>query len=1029
MTFTLSYDASAITLQLSPSRGGLLGRLLPGKPRDLDQLAPEDRALAVAIADLRALADETGERLDILADRITLSHRLAALLDRDAAQSLGLPPLTDLTLRTDAEGVLGTPAFRLRYQWLRAGQRRMPTRTGAILIDGATPRRLPLWLMEALDVADGFQPSTDDAAHWEVLARFRRALEPGVDLSPDREAARLSMTDFLQGLEVSLTDRLSISPDATGEDFEVVPFASDRLEEGAVATEDMAELGGEDLRVFQGRLRQRGALNAYRLAPGRFLVVDRAAAPALRVMADMQRASPEVRRDFIRNPRARISEAVEARLRAAPDFADLPADAQEEAVERAAGPLFVETEEYAAFSSRVTGVDVYRGNPLAGIVPSGTTWLPEAFAHALLEKLDAMPTETMQALRDHVQDCRDAGQATARIEDMDLPADALTLSLLDARLDQRKGAAGIPEAPDDDTPAGPIILTTAENFQEVTWHAGLQPRRTTHSPAVPSSIRTRLKDHQVESLSWQIEAWRAGLPGILNADEPGLGKTLQTISFLVWLNEHMKAAGPRLPILVVAPTSLLKNWEQEVAHHVATPGLGHLVRLFGSATGARRLSGTQGKDTDNGEAKLDLADLSRAIQRDAGHLTWVLTTYTTLTNYHHSLGRIPFAAVVFDEIQNIKNAGTLAAHAARSVKAQFRIGLTGTPIENSTQDLWAVMDALWCSGALGSLKDFRQRYGTADAGNMAELHARVFRPQDGVPPLALRRLKETVARDLPAKSRLLHPRPMPQVQADRYEEAKVKLAQGGMGAALKMLHHIRSVSVHPALDEPLDAGDFIRASGRLAATFDILRRIRDRRERALVFIEDRRMQHRFIQLAKTEFALQKIDLINGDTPIPRRQAIVNAFQQHLEVDGGFDLLVLGPKAAGTGLTLTAATHVIHLSRWWNPAVEEQCNDRVHRLGQTRPVTVHVPLAIHPAYREQSFDLLLQSLMQRKRRLASAALWPMGDDGGDVARLQQMLTAAAGTVGAEVVASSMQALFTRDGLATDGPDDRGAWSFP
>ena len=222
---------------------------------------------------------------------------------------------------------------------------------------------------------------------------------------------------------------------------------------------------------------------------------------------------------------------------------------------------------------------------------------------------------------------------------------------------------------------------------------------------------------------------------------------------------------------------------------------------------------------------------------------------------------------------------------------------------------------------------------------------------------------------------------------------------------------------------------FIQASGRLEATFDILRRIRAAGERALVFIESRQMQYRFIELAKAEFGLPSVDLINGSTPIAKRQAIVNRFQTHLDRGTGFDLLVLGPKAAGTGLTLTAATHVIHLSRWWNPAVEEQCNDRVHRLGQKRPVSVHVPLAIHPSYREQSFDLLLQSLMQRKRRLASSALWPVGDTADDAAQLQQMLQGEATVGQGDAVSSAMLALWVRDSLVISEPEPDGSWQYP
>ena len=296
------------------------------------------------------------------------------------------------------------------------------------------------------------------------------------------------------------------------------------------------------------------------------------------------------------------------------------------------------------------------------------------------------------------------------------------------------------------------------------------------------------------------------------------------------------------------------------------------------------------------------------------------------------------------------------------------------------------------------------------------------------PPLALRRLKDQVARDLPTKTRRLHPRLMPAVQAVAYEDARAKLAQGSMGAQLKMLHHIRSVSVHPAFDSNTAGDGFVAASGRLAATFDLLREIRARGERALVFIEHIKMQYRFIELARQEFGLARIDLINGGTPIQKRQIIVNQFQKHLVTDGGFDLLVLGPKAAGTGLTLTAATHVIHLSRWWNPAVEEQCNDRVHRIGQTRPVTVHVPMAIHPGYREHSFDCLLQSLMSRKRGLAKSALWPMGDTGEDASRLQSMLAGGKSDGSGEPVLLSISAMFHRDGVATPTPEPDGSFVF-
>jgi len=160
-----------------------------------------------------------------------------------------------------------------------------------------------------------------------------------------------------------------------------------------------------------------------------------------------------------------------------------------------------------------------------------------------------------------------------------------------------------------------LVLDTFDNFEDTRWTAQLRPRNSLVEPRLPSVIRTQLKAHQNDSFDWQVNAWEAGLPGILNADEQGLGKTLQTIAFLSWLKENTAKPGcaSRGPILVVAPTSLLENWEQEVRKHVEDPGLGHLIRLYGSAIGTRRLTGATGRDIDSGEAKLDFRALKEYV--------------------------------------------------------------------------------------------------------------------------------------------------------------------------------------------------------------------------------------------------------------------------------------------------------------------------------------------------------------------------------------------------------------------------------
>jgi SNF2 family DNA or RNA helicase len=1032
MQFDLSISVAGITL--SPKRDtSILHRLFRrGVQLDLTHLTDGERSLAYAIADARALGDGLKEEMSIDSDRIYMPHRLVASLERDAAEVLGLPPITDLTLKTDAEGIVGSSNFQLRYEWIRNGQRQLPIRTGAILQTAAGLRRLPLWMMEAIEVADQYSAGKGDINDWEALARYRRALDPGSATEKTDLQARISMTDFLSGLEVKLADSFSISP-RTDTDFDIVPFSTKTLDQNldgfSEISEDMAEVAGVDRERFQTLVRGRGALPAYRLSPGKYLVVDRGASPALEVMTEMQRASTDERREFIRNPLPRLTEAFEKSLRARGKLDGLTQAAEEEAVESALTPAFIETLEFSEFSERVTGVVKFEKPDLEDFQPSDTVWLPEDFSRRLIEVLSSRNKTELEQLRDHIANAMQNDQAHIEVEDILIPARPETIRLIDEKIAAADVAESVPEVEPEAGEKGPFVLDTEVNFAELRWHAALKPRSSSASDTLSDSVTTTLKAHQFESFQWQVQAWRAGLPGVLNADEQGLGKTLQTIAFLSWLKTVTAQPDTRNrgPILIVAPTSLLENWEQEVKIHMNEDGLGHLIRLYGSGLGSRKMTGAKGKDTDDATAKLDLRMLQEAVSEGRAHRFWLLTTYTTLTNYQHSLARIPFSTAVFDEIQALKNPVSLRAAAARTLNADFRIGLTGTPIENSTIDLWAIMDQL-APGSLDSLKAFRQRYSKPDDGNMSELYGRVFQSQADVPALAIRRLKETVATELPVKSRKIHPRLMPPAQELAYDDARLKLASGGMGAQLKMLHHIRSVSVYPQLDGKMSDVEFVTLSGRLAATMDILRRIRESGERALVFIEHRQMQYRFIELAKAAFGMANIDLINGDTPIPQRQAIVNRFQRHLTDDRGFDLLVLGPKAAGTGLTLTAATHVIHLSRWWNPAVEEQCNDRVHRIGQARSVTVHVPMAIHAGYREHSFDCLLQSLMMRKRRLASAALWPMGDTQDDIAELQRLIGAERSSTNSEPLSEAIAAMYHRDQQELPPKASDGSYAF-
>jgi SNF2 family DNA or RNA helicase len=255
-----------------------------------------------------------------------------------------------------------------------------------------------------------------------------------------------------------------------------------------------------------------------------------------------------------------------------------------------------------------------------------------------------------------------------------------------------------------------------------------------------------------------------------------------------------------------------------------------------------------------------------------------------------------------------------------------------------------------------------------------------------MPAPMLRRMKDATRDGLPQKFIRAYKEEMPLVQASAYSDivAQAGSAAGSRKRMLETLHQLRGVSLHPHRADDVDTSDrasvmsWIGASGRLSKCVDLLRAIAGCGDKAIVFIEDLAVQRAFAESMAIVFDLEEIPgIINGGLAGEKRQVIVDRFQ---EAAAGFDLLVLSPRAAGLGLTITAATHVLHLSRWWNPAIEDQCNDRAYRIGQNRDVTVHIPLAVHPDYGDQSFDVKLDQLLERKRTLSRDMLLPPELDG-------------------------------------------------
>ncbi len=398
-------------------------------------------------------------------------------------------------------------------------------------------------------------------------------------------------------------------------------------------------------------------------------------------------------------------------------------------------------------------------------------------------------------------------------------------------------------------------------------------------------------------------------------------------------------------------------------------------------------------------ATLDVASIENA--------DLVLSTYETLRDYHLSFGKVRFAVIVYDEAHKLKNPLSLMNTGAKAQQGDFTLMVTGTPIENSVIDLWTLLDIAWPGFLDLSAREFLNRYGLDDPNCRKELKRRLMEPTsmpDGghsIPAIMLRRFKQDILEGLPERKVDLIRETMPQAQQQAYDILLARIKNKEL-SAIAALQALRAISLHPHLamrpKEPNQHQTFIEASARFSALFRILDRLHAGTKKALIFVEIRDAQAILQDLIKHRYRLMA-QIINGETAAPARKRIREDFQQ----SRGFDVLILGPKAAGFGLTLTAANHVIHLNRWWNPAVEDQCSDRVYRIGQDKPVTIHLPMAIHPALGDRSFDVVLHGLMEEKRALSRDIVIPVQFDEGDFQRLLEGAVGVPESVDPELLA--------------------------
>ncbi len=453
---------------------------------------------------------------------------------------------------------------------------------------------------------------------------------------------------------------------------------------------------------------------------------------------------------------------------------------------------------------------------------------------------------------------------------------------------------------------------------------------TNHDAGTASGVESVLRPYQRAGAAW-LRAAEAHGGGVL-ADEMGLGKTLQAIAVL--------AARRERPHLVVCPTSLIGNWARELDR-------------FAPEVPVLSYSGSDRHST-----------LSHA---EPG--TVVVTSYGILRSNATDLATREWDVVVLDEAQQIKNPDAQVARAARALDARLRVAMTGTPVENRLDELWSLL-AFTNPGLLGTRARFRRRFAVSieQRGSTAA----AARLHEIVAPHILRRLKRDVAPELPDKIEATVVCALTIEQQRLYRTSLDDTFADGLGSGtgrrgriLALLTRLKRICNHPEHVAPT-GGELAGRSGKLDRATEILAEIIDAGDRALIFTQYRdtgQMLARHLTEHVTGPAAT-VPFLHGGLPMRRRDEMVEQFQND---PNSPSILVLSLRAAGFGLNLTRATHVLHYDRWWNPAVEDQASDRAHRIGQTRTLTVHTLIT------EGTVEDAIDQMHASKRNLAGVAL--------------------------------------------------------
>lgn len=552
--------------------------------------------------------------------------------------------------------------------------------------------------------------------------------------------------------------------------------------------------------------------------------------------------------------------------------------------------------------------------------------------------------------------------------------DVLQLHLLEANA-ETEGEATEEQLQQD---AARLRLEVELNEHLIRLIGQLGQRSEWPKPPVPAGLKAELRSYQHEGFAWLAFLRQFGLGACL-ADDMGLGKTVQLIAYLLHIKENTDSSSrrqtdpPGWPALIICPTSVLGNWQKELERFA--PSLNVMLHY-----GSRRL--------DAGFF------YGAASQADV-----VLTSYATAALDQELLKEFTWAAICLDEAQNIKNAQTKQSVAVRSFPALHRIALTGTPIENRLSELWSIYDFI-TPGYLGSAKAFNDRFANAIEKERDE--KRTTDLQNLVKPFMLCRKKKdpNIQLDLPDKNEMKTYVHLTAEQAALYDQTvnelmeRMKKLEGieRKGAILGALTGLKQLCDHPMLvtkeaipeidtEDMLDTSMLINRSSKLERLLEMVRELREEGERCLIFTQYVGMG-KMLQAVLQQELQEPVLYLNGSTSKQARDRMIERFQTpapssdeaavrtELSPSDQPNVFILSLKAGGVGLNLTAANHVFHFDRWWNPAVENQATDRAYRMGQTRDVQVHKFIALGTL--EERIDEMLENKQQLSDNVISSS---------------------------------------------------------